>query len=217
MEMRSSTWCNIGPLGNLTKAAYIWIAFGWLLLSSLFFQSDLFSVKVAVGQEVSPTTTEFVPYANGTKYGISIEYPGNWKITEDDSGVWFISPVDESGNIRITSQPAQNTSLTDLVQIQLIQTKDSNKDVSIVSSNMTAIDGNPANRTDYKFKVEVPKFMGSDLFDYDAIRISTVKNDKFYTVNYFATPETFYIYLPIVQKMIDSLKILEKPVVSQQA
>lgn len=192
----------------MSKTGLISFAVCWLLLfSSLLFQSEIFPARVAEGQETNPTTREFVTY-NGAKYGISIEYPDNWNITEDASGVWFISPVDESGNIRITSQPAPNMSLTDLVQFQSLQTKDSNKEVNIVSSNMTTLDENPANRTDYKFKVEVPKFLGADIFDYNAIRISTVKDDTLYTFSYFATPDTFYIFLPIVQKMLSTLKIL---------
>ena len=73
---------------------------------------------------------------------------------------------------------------------------------------MTMIDKTPANRTDYKFKVEVPKFMGADIYDYDAIKISALKNDRLYTVTYFAPSDTFYIFLPIVQKMLSTLKIL---------
>jgi hypothetical protein len=162
---------------------------------------------VATAQN-SPTTSNFATY-DGSKYGMSIGYPDNWKITEDPSGVWFSSPVDETGNIRIESQPSQNRSLTELVQVQLLQTKNSNKELNIVSSNMTTLDENPANRTDYKFKVEVPKFLGADIFDYNAIQISTVRDGKLYTVTYFATAETFYIFLPIVQKMLGTLKILE--------
>ena len=73
---------------------------------------------------------------------------------------------------------------------------------------MTTIDKSPANRTDYKFKVEIPKFMGADIYDYDAIKISTLKGDRLYTVTYFGPPDTFYTYLPIVQKMLSTLKIL---------
>jgi hypothetical protein len=107
------------------------------------------------------------------------------------------------------SQPAQNKSLTDLVQVQLLQTKNSNKELNIVSTNMTMLDKIPANRTDYKFKVEVPKFLGADIYDYDAIQISAVKDNTLYTVTYFADPETFHIFLPIVQKMLGTLKIPE--------
>jgi hypothetical protein len=193
---------------KLSKMISMTFAFYWLLSFSVLIQGQIFPVMVAAGQEEgSPTTTEFVNYDGMKKYGISIEYPANWNITEDASGVWFISPV-ESGNVRITSQPARNLSLVDLVQIQNLQTKNSNKELNIVSSNMTTLDGTPANRTDYKFKVEVPKLLGADIFDYDAIRISGIKDDKLYTLTYFATPETFYIFLPVVQKMLSTLNIM---------
>ena len=65
----------------------------------------------------APTTSEFVPY-NGSKYGMNIEYPSNWNLTEDATGVWFVSPVDQTGNIRIQSEPTQNLSLAKLVQAQ---------------------------------------------------------------------------------------------------
>ena len=170
-------------------------------------------MNLARGQN-TPTTSDFITF-DGSKYGFSIEYPENWNVTQDATGVWFSSPVDGTGNIRIGSQPALNLSLTDLVQVQLLQTKDSNKDFNIVSSNMTMLDKIPGNRTDYKFKVEVPKFLGADLFDYDAIKISAIKDNTLYTVTYFADPETFYIFLPIVQKMLGMLKIVEKPIVTQ--
>jgi hypothetical protein len=74
---------------------------------------------------------------------------------------------------------------------------------------MTTLDNNAANRTDYKFRIEEPNFLGPISYDYNAIMISAIRNDTLYTLNYFATPETFNIYLPIVQKMISSLKITE--------
>ena len=179
----------------------------WLLyFSPSVFQSNILNGDRADAEE-SPTTSKFVTY-DGSKYGFSIQHPENWIKKEDPSGIWFVSPVDESGNIRIESQPNQNVSLTDLVQFQLLQSKESYKNLNIVSSNMTTIDKTPANRTDYKFNVEVPKFMGADVYDYDAIKISTLKDDKLYTVTYFAPSDTFYIFLPIVQKMLSTLKIL---------
>jgi hypothetical protein len=186
------------------------LAVYWLLSLSLsvLFQSQIARIMmVAAGQEGKLTTSKFVIH-DGSEYGINIQYPENWNITEDNIGVWFISPVDVGGNVRITTQPALNISLVDLVQIQNLQTKNSNKELTIVSSNMTTLDGTPANRTDYKFTVEVPKLLGADIFDYDAIRISGIKDDKLYTLTYIATPDTFYIFLPIVEKMLSTLKIL---------
>ena len=194
----------------------IMAAFGSiLLLSSLLFQSQLFPTNVAMAQN-TPTTSNFLTF-DGSKYGFSIEYPENWNITQDATGVWFSSPVDGTGNIRVESQPAQNMSLADLVQVQLMQTKNSNKEFNVVSSNMTILDKIPANRTDYKFMVEIPKFLGADIFDYNAIQISALKENTLYTVTYFADTETFYIFLPMVQKMLGSLKIVEKAIVAEQA
>lgn len=170
--------------------------------------------QIASGAEQSPgnnqsaaTTSKFVIY-NGTKYGALIQYPESWKVNEDANGVWFVSPVDETGNIRIESQKAINGSLPLTVQTQLMLSKTSYKELNIASTKMTTLDGLPANRTDYKFKVEIPRFLGSDIFDYSAFQISALKNDRVYTFTYFSTPENFHLFLPIAKKMLGSLKIL---------
>lgn len=168
-------------------------------------------VGLARAAEVSPsqnaTTSKFLTY-NGTKYGTAIQYPSSWKVSEDATGVWFISPVDETGNVRIESLKAINGSLPLTVQAQLIQSKQSYKEFNIVSSNLTTVDGLPANRTDYKFKLEIAKFLGSESFDYTGFQISALKGDRLYTFTYFSTPENFHLFLPIVQKMFSTFKIL---------
>ena len=187
------------------------VAVVWPLLSfSVILQNHLAVVKLAGAEESTqiphPTTSKFVMF-NGTKYGTIIQYPDNWKINEDSTGVWFVSPIDETGNVRIESQPAKNGSLALMVQAQLLQSKQSYKELDIASSNITTLDGVPGNRTDYKFKVEVPKFLGSDIFDYTAFQISAVKGDRLYTFTYFSTPQNFHLFLPIVHKMLSTFKI----------
>ena len=54
----------------------------------------------------------------------------------------LFSPVDETGNVRIESQPSQNLSLSKSVQVQLLLAKNSYKGLDIVSTNMTTLDGN---------------------------------------------------------------------------
>ena len=205
---------NISAIIKLSKMVSIAFSLCWLL----FFSPSVFQSNTQNGvlaeTEQSPSTNSYVTY-DGSKYGFSIQHPDKWIKKEDSTGIWFISPVNENANVRIESQSNQNASLKELVQFQLLQSKDSYKNFTIVSSNMTTIDKSPANRTDYEFKDEVPKFMGSDIYDYDAIKISTLKDDRLYTVSYFAPPDSFYIFLPIVQKMLGSLKIVEKPIVTQ--
>ena len=157
-------------------------------------------------QQAVLNSSTYVPY-NGSKYGFKVQYPSNWNISEDASGVWFFSPVNETGNIRFESQPSLNLSLSKNVQAQLLLAKRSYKGFDVVSTNMTNLDGNPANRTDYKFKMEFPKFLGSDVVDYTAFQISSINGSNLYTVTYFAPPESFYIFLPIAEKMLSSMRI----------
>jgi len=166
------------------------------------------NIPMEARAQSGPTSSEFVHY-NGSKYGMNIEYPANWNLTEDTSGVWFISPVDQTGNIRIQSEPTQNLSLAKLVQAQLLISKASHKLLNVTSSNTTILDGNPANRTDFKFRDEIPKFLGADIVDYISFQVSAVKGDKLYTFIYFSTPENYHLFLPIAQKMLGTLKILE--------
>ena len=194
------------PIVPLLKKGLIPAIFLSLFVFSIPW-SQVLTAKAAEVQEASPTSTEFKTY-DGSKYGINVQYPSNWNITEDASGVWFVSPVDQTGNVRIESQPSQNFSLSKSVQVQLLLAKNSYKGLDVVSTNMTTLDGTPANRTDYKFKLEFPKFLGTDVVDYSAIQISSIKGEKLYTLTYFSPAESFYTFLPIVQKMLSTLKIL---------
>jgi hypothetical protein len=171
------------------------------------------SVIQASTVEKNSATTKFIPYKNGLKHGLAIEHPKNWNITERDSGVWFSSPGDGSGNFGIQIQPTQNKSLQELVKIQLVQFSGEFKDFRVISSKNTSLSGNTANRTDYSFKTEEPKFLGTNLFgtyttNFLAFAISTIKNDKLYSVTYISTAEKYNEFLPIAEKMLSTLKIL---------
>lgn len=133
-----------------------------LAIRLLLSPNQMLPMNISSAQTTSPTTMKFIDY-NSSKLGlVYVQYPANWNITGDQSGVWFVSPVDSTGNIRIERQPAYNLSLSDLVTVQLLQAKETCKDLKVLSSNLTSPDGNPANRTDYQFKIEEPKFMGVD-------------------------------------------------------
>lgn len=191
----------------LTKNSLIGIAIYWLFVCIVFGQVS-YSQASATGD--NPSSTKFIPY-NGSKYGLSFEYPANWNISERESGIWFSSP-DGSGNFGIQIQPAQDKSLQELVKIQLDQYNVGFKDFRVLSSNSTTLAGNAANRTDYSFKTEEPKFLGTTLFGTDilnflAIAISTLRNDNLYTVTYISTAENFDIFQPIVEKMLSSIII----------
>lgn len=205
--MRFTISQSVSNQTKFTRTLLLTITF-WLALGFLIYTSQMLPMNISSAQTTttSPTTTKFVDY-DGSKYGFHVQYPANWNLTQDQVGIWFVSPVDSTGNIRIERQPALNQSLSDLVNVQLLQAKDSYKDLKVISSNLTTLGGNPANRTDYQFKIEEPRFMGVDTFDFKAIQISTINNNNLYTFTYFSNPEHYDIFLPIAQKMISSLKI----------
>lgn len=114
--------------------------------------------------------------------------------------------MDINGIVRIESQKAINQSLPLTVQTQIMLSKTTYNELDIVSTTITTVDGLPANRTDYKFKEEIPRFLGSDIFDYSAFQISALKGDGVYTFTYFSTAKNFHLFLPIAQKVISTIK-----------
>ena len=172
-----------------------------------FYSFGLISFENVYGAQDNVTTTKFVTY-NSTKYGFAIDYPENWKTREVESDVWFEAPVAATGTMGIIVQPSQNMSLPELVQVQLDQIKETSKELNVISSNLTTLAGNPANRTDFTYKVEERNLFGADTYEYRVIEISALKGDTFYTILYPATPQNFHIFLPIVQKMLSTFKIL---------
>ena len=107
---------NISAVIKLSKMVSVAFSLCWLLFySPSAFQSNTLNGVLAEAQQSPTTTSTYVTY-DGSKYGFSIQYPDNWIKKEDSSGIWFISPVNESANLRIESQSNQNASLKDLVE-----------------------------------------------------------------------------------------------------
>jgi hypothetical protein len=190
---------------NSCRACTLLLLFTSVMLGSCIVHG--LKTHVVLAKEDKDTTAEFIPY-NGSKFGMAIQYPKNWNITEDSRGVWFTSPADKTGNIRISSQPVSNASLAELVQVQLLQTKDSYSYFTINSSKLTTMAGSPANRTDYQIKDKVQRLFGADIYEYDVIQVSAIKSNRLYTFTYFSTPQNFHLFLPLVEKMLSTLKII---------
>jgi eukaryotic-like serine/threonine-protein kinase len=173
----------------------------------------IFVMHVSAQENSNVSNVPFKPY-NNTQYKFAIEYPENWNIKERDSAIWFASPVDgSSGNFGVQVQSSQNISMGQLVQDQLERYKQGFKDFHVISSNLTSLFGKTANRTDYSFKSEEPKYLGTDLFgttidNFLALAVSTIKNGNFYTVTYISTAENFDKFLPTAEKMLSTLKLL---------
>jgi serine/threonine-protein kinase len=159
----------------------------------------------------------FKLYENIT-YGIKIEYPSNWTIEEEgdeDSDnvtdvVSFFAPVRNDSEtvtpslyITIDNPPLNLIeNLNEYLRTTINDYNDDSQDFQVIESNTNSstLGGYPA----YKL---VYTDVDGDNINYKDMEIGTIIGDKVYLVTYDAAEEEYSVYLPAVQKMIDSLKI----------
>ena len=180
------------------------VLFAAVIFVSLLSQSGAISAQNATVQS-NATTQAFVTYVN-PKYPFSFQYPQNWLVKEQSNSVWFTSPADSSGNVRIDCDPVLDQNLTNLVDVQLDELASTFKDFKKINSNTTTLGGVEANTTNFSYGMEELILFSTNIVKFNGMLTSALKGDNFCTVFYFSTPEFFDIYLPIVQKMIGSLK-----------
>jgi serine/threonine-protein kinase len=172
----------------------------------------------------NPKKTSFSIYENPT-YGIKILYPAGWnklefgQITPDGLVVGFALPregkplseinvsdfvlenimIGVTPIISVPSSFSKNTILRDFVNDQISSYKEEFADFQIIKSNITTIDNNPTYQIQYTHKDRRATF--------DTLQIWTISENKVYTILFNADPADYPIYLPIIQKMTNSLVI----------
>jgi hypothetical protein len=172
----------------------------------------------------NPKETSFSIYENPT-YGIKILYPAAWnkielgQISPDGFLVGFALPREGKplseinvsdfvlenimiGVTRIISAPSsfsENTILRDFVNDQISSYKQEFADFQIIKSNITTIDNNPVYQIQYTHKDRRTIF--------DTLQVWTISGNKIYTILFNADPVDYPTYLPIIQKMTNSLVI----------
>src|ERR671920_264696 len=171
----------------------------------------------ALAQSNDDDNNTFKLYENIT-YGIKIEYPSNWTIEEEgdeDSDnvtdvVSFFAPVRNDSEtvtpslyITIDNPPLNLIeNLNEYLRTTINDYNDDSQDFQVIESNTNSstLGGYPA----YKL---VYTDVDGDNINYKDMEIGTIIGDKVYLVTYDAAEEEYSVYLPAVQKMIDSLKI----------
>jgi hypothetical protein len=183
-----------------------------------YFGKGTFDNNPSQQQEVLTQTSDdniFKLYEN-PNYGIQIQYRSNWRIYvsnypgeifHTDDIVSFLAPVTSSEadrpsliisaynrpsylNLNLSGYLAKVTKGYDSIYI----------DFKVIESNTNSIlAGKPA----YKLVFTNVKH---DI-NFKSTEIGTIIGNKVYTVTYTAEEEEYSVYLPTIQKMIDSLKI----------
>jgi YVTN family beta-propeller protein len=146
-------------------------------------------------------TIDFLPYEDPA-LGIKIKYPSNWTATQEENSVRFTSfqesNADFKDNLLILVDNSGNHSLRD----QEFDVNLQPNAINITSPYTTTVAGYPA------------KGIRTEFLDKDMDRTTTVEdivtviNHRKYELIFFSEPSTYNIYLPTIQSMINSIKIV---------
>jgi hypothetical protein len=157
----------------------------------------------------------FLTYQSHT-YGFKIQYPSNWEKLEFTQGIEeehrnivvnFLSPAGGASNtfreyliIEVRNLTSQDTSLGQYIDTQ-INLRQALPNFSLSESTPTSLTGGyPAHKIVYTYSNPIVGIT-------KAMEILTIKHDKLYFLSYSGDATKYGIYLPIVQKMIDSFQI----------
>jgi serine/threonine-protein kinase len=170
----------------------------------------LFSPSPSLAQ--TPGPTDFLNYVNPT-YGIKIQHPKDWAastsgIPSYNGIVGFYSPLKNLTDI----QPAEVTlsittyaptiSLDDYTKTTLSILE--KQGIKTDESNSNTLSGQPAYRV--TFSPTNPAIPNIPV-NLKVMQTWTVIDNKVYLLSFSADTQKFSVYLPMVQKMLDSLQI----------
>ena len=172
---------------------------------------DSFEISIGI-----TSGNPFITYQNNST-GIKIQYPSNWQRTEDDNGnsVLFISPSEsisdkvlESLSIRVSA--SNNIPLSKLANQTINYYKQNYNDFHLIQSKLITFKHSLAYMLKYAY---TDMLFGKGI----GVDIGTAMGNKLYVISYFAEPTKLPLYLPTIQKMIDSLEIEKKNVSNQSS
>ncbi|HET7148873.1 MAG TPA: PsbP-related protein [Candidatus Nitrosopolaris sp.] len=166
--------------------------------------------QTAFAQQATTTTNlNFLPYENST-YGIKLQYPSGWdkeqngtrQNTETDVVTFSPPAINSNASLDVTIDDIsaeKGTSLAQYSSGSIIDLKQSKgfKLVGLTTNNVLA--GLPSYKLIYTYLGENTIFK--------AMEIGAIKGDKVYILTYEAGIKEYNDYLPIIQKMIDSIGI----------
>jgi hypothetical protein len=170
---------------------------------------DSFEINIGMIKSTMNITTSnswFQTYENNSTLGVKIQYPSNWKrVQYGDMAVVFLSPSEsnsdrflESFSIRAT--PSNNKSLSELANQSIANYRQQYANFQLIGSNTITLKGSPVYMLKYQY---TDRLFGKAM----AMDIGLTKAGKLYVLSYSAEPAKFYIYMPTIQRMIDSFEI----------
>jgi len=154
-------------------------------------------------------SNEVQSYSN-SKLGISLKHPTDWKVGSLKNGIQVIK--EENGvyvEIRKHNLESADEQLKQYAGDDLKDRSSSREDFKLLNITKTTISGDlPAYKALYTFlKTENQKDFANEGATNRVLRIWTFAEDNAYHVAFVADNDKYDLYLPIAEKIIDSLKI----------
>jgi hypothetical protein len=184
------------------------------IMFSLINIADLNSRTFAIEDSGS-----FLTY-NNSKLNFSIQYPSTWVLTENkfhpelaniSSTIEIKSPFEGSQDLLqeefliSINKLQENITFDDYVDNALNEFKNDYRNFQLISNNSTMIDNHNGRKLSYSY------IAGVDPLSIKLIMNHTIISDgnKVYVLSFGTPPDKYYEYLSIINKMVNSFKILE--------
>lgn len=160
---------------------------------------------------ITPATTQslFLTYASPI-LGIEMQYPSSWKKLEHTNSVKFLSPLEGPSDrfregLGIIAFPVNNNDnrlSIDRIALETVNIdREQLQDFQLIKSKASTFDDNPSH-------VLVYTYTNPNSIKIKAMDVGILDGNKIYVVSYFAELSKYPTYLLTIQKMIDSLEIV---------
>ena len=157
-----------------------------------------------------PANSSFLTYQNESALGVVIQYPFNWKRIEvDGKAIIFVPPSRKDGfaekltvavfNINSSVSPGQ------LSGSAINNYAEQYRDFFIIDSKPLTLQGNPAYTLSYTYN-------DPGAGQISVIDIGVKDGNKAYIISYSGQQLEYLMYVPAVEKMIESFHIISTPV-----
>lgn len=164
-------------------------------------------------------SNSFLTY-NNSKFNFSIQYPSTWDISENkfhpaleniSSTIEIKSPFEGSQDLLqekfliSINKLQENITFNDYVDNALNELKNEYRDFKLISNNSTMIDNHNGKKLAYSYVAGVDPLSIKLIMNHNIIS----DGNKVYVLSFATPPDKYYEYLSIIQKMINSFKILK--------
>jgi hypothetical protein len=158
------------------------------------------------GFSASPTLESY----SNSKFGVNLEHPSDWKVAYLKNGFQLIKEKNVVYlEMRKHNLESSGVELEKFVDDDINDRSSSRDDFKLLNKTQTTISGNlPAYKALYTFlKTKNQKDFATEETSNKILRIYTLAKGNVYIVAYVSDENKFDVYLPTVEKIIDSLKI----------